>query len=651
MTRVDNWAPNPISSRWIKKRYRACKRFFLGFYLIKTNELSSLHQTNNNNTAISCGMNMNINHQPTISFTFILTLLLTLILAPTSFAADRLGEPIRFAIIGDRTGSHAPRVYQDIIKEIELLKPDFTIAVGDMIEGYTDDMDEIRQQWEEYVTLIEPLSAPIYHTPGNHDIWIDGTDASINLYKEFIGDLNYSFDHRGVHFVVMDNSRWGKIDELPQETIEWLTNDLQNNSEALYILVFYHIPYWFESLAQGLPDKLHDIFKEYGVDAVFTGHYHEFFADEYDGIIYTSIGSSGGIASPGITGLLYHFAWVTIDKDGIHIALIKNESVLPWDEVTAEEQVVVNKIKAEAVYSTTPVIVDAEMNITNATWEFTLKNPNTKIPLMTTMRWEIPEGWTVEPATLQINLNPGEKMPVKVILSCKGMLFPTPKFLLDIPYKEGATYEFSRQIMVKRQTICTYAKNQPKIDGIVNEGDIWKHADTQLFGPDGGKATTDDTAFYFAYDEKNLYIGTICQENKPDKIYASETVRDGAVYGEDCIGFFLVPPHGEGAFNNYQIYFNPNGTIFDQKITIEDENITAADLDWNVNCEVKTVKKYGLWTVEARIPLKELGVTKVKSGDQWQVNFRRKQKRLETSADWMIPVGYDPASYGIMVIE
>jgi hypothetical protein len=182
--------------------------------------------------------------------------------------------------------------------------------------------DEIRRQWEEYVTLIEPLSAPIYHTTGNHDIWIDGTDASVKLYKEFIGDLNYSFDHHGVHFVVMDNSRWEKIDELPQETIEWLTNDLQDNRDALYILVFYHIPFWFESLAQGLPDKLHDIFKEYGVDAVFTGHYHEYFADEYDGIIYTSIGSSGGIASLGVTGLLYHFPWVTIDKDGIGFFLV-----------------------------------------------------------------------------------------------------------------------------------------------------------------------------------------------------------------------------------------------------------------------------------------------------------------------------------------
>ena len=169
---------------------------------------------------------MNINRPPTfILFTLIITVLPTFILAPTPFAAERLGEPIRFAIIGDRTGIHTPGVYRDIIKEIELLKPDFTITVGDMIEGYTDDMDEILNQWEEYITLIEPLSAPIYHTPGNHDIWIDETDTSIKLYKEFIGDPNYSFDHRGVHFVVMDNSRWEKTDELPQETIEWLIND------------------------------------------------------------------------------------------------------------------------------------------------------------------------------------------------------------------------------------------------------------------------------------------------------------------------------------------------------------------------------------------------------------------------------------------
>ena len=51
---------------------------------------------------------------------------------------DLQDNPIRFAIIGDRTSGHIPGIYGQIVIEIERMKPDFVMTVGDMIEEEPD---------------------------------------------------------------------------------------------------------------------------------------------------------------------------------------------------------------------------------------------------------------------------------------------------------------------------------------------------------------------------------------------------------------------------------------------------------------------------------------------------------------------------------
>jgi hypothetical protein len=54
--------------------------------------------------------------------------------------------------------------------------------------------------------------------------------------------------------------------------------------------------------------------------------------------------------------------------------------------------------------------------------------------------------------------------------------------------------------------------------------------------------------------------------------------------------------------------------------------------------------------MEARIPLSELGATS-ESGSKLGLNFRRKQARLSTSADWMVPISYSPKTYGVLELK
>lgn len=100
----------------------------------------------------------------------------------------------------------------------------------------------------------------------------------------------------------------------------------------------FHKPFWYETIAENKPDILHNLFRNFGVDAVFTGHYHDYFSGEYDGILYTCVGSSGGVCDPGPTGLRYTFTWVTVDKKGISISPIKMGAVLAQNEMTVAER-------------------------------------------------------------------------------------------------------------------------------------------------------------------------------------------------------------------------------------------------------------------------------------------------------------------------
>jgi predicted phosphodiesterase len=201
-------------------------------------------------------------------------------------------HPIRFAVIGDRTGETQPGIYEQIVAEIERLKPEFVMTVGDMIEGYSQDTLPTPERWQEYLSIMEGLSVPVYYTPGNNDIV---TDDRAEAYKKYTGfDPYHSFDFGGVHIVVLDNSRWDSVEDFPGEQLTWLANDLTNNIGAEYSLVFYHKPFWYRTLADNKPDTLHNLFRAYGVDAVFSGHFHSYFVGEFDGIKYTNVGSSGG---------------------------------------------------------------------------------------------------------------------------------------------------------------------------------------------------------------------------------------------------------------------------------------------------------------------------------------------------------------------
>jgi hypothetical protein len=557
---------------------------------------------------------------------------------------DLTRYPVRIAILGDRTGEHQEGVFGECVKEAARLRPDLVITVGDMIEGYTSDTAQMRQEWEEYLGLIRPLTMPIYHTAGNHDITSDVMEPA---YRAYIGEPYYSFDHRGIHIVVLDNSRWDRLEEFPADQLAWVENDLATNQKACFTLVFFHQPYWYRTLGDGQEDYLHDLFQRYGVDAVFTGHFHKYFTGEFDGIEYTGVGSSGGSTEESPTGLLYHFAWVTIDGDGIHTAPIKKGAVLPWEVQTVSELRAAYMAETEGVTFSRPVLVGDDLTVLSSPVAVVLDNPLPESEYSDTLRWELPEGWSVLPPEYAFALSGDEQVTAEFTVTSRDKLYPLPAAVTQLPYAEGKTVNVNRTLEIARTAECFPAKGEVVIDGELNEA-CWQRPVSVLLGYEGDLSAQDSAAFCFAYDQDNLYLAVYCHESVIDSLFADMVERDDAVYTEDAVGLLYQPEPPKG--DVYQFYANPLGTVYDQHITQATDGYWSGSSVWNGSYEVKSSRGDDYYIVEARIPLGQLGVT-AKSGDEWRVNFRRKQRRLDSAAAFQVPWRYEPTSFGRLVFK
>ncbi len=554
--------------------------------------------------------------------------------------------PIRFAIIGDRTGEAQAGIYEQVIGEIERLKPEFVMTVGDQIEGYTSDTAVLNAEWKEYFGLLGSFSMPVHLTPGNHDITYDDMEKT---YRQHTG-LNpyYSFDHGGIHIVVLDNSRWYESDQMPSEQIEWLTNDLASNQQAVHTLVFYHVPGWYRTLSDNKPDTLHAIFRNYGVDAVFNGHWHSYFTGEFDGIKYTAVGTSGGHQNFRPGELEYHFVWVTIDNHGISIAPIKYESVLAWDVTPVSDIRYYETAKRLGIsFAGAAAVSEATLKVAASPVTVELHNFDSERALKDTVRWTVPEGWSVEPQQLYVEVPPGEMGTAAFEFSCDGDLYPLPEVSVNFPYQTDAVITAKRELRVAREAVCLPAENPPVIDGVMDEA-LWQSPRAGLLGDDGKPANVDSTEFYFAYDKDNLYLAVKCVESRMDSLRAAMTEQDDAVYTEDCVGFLYRPISPDDAV--YQLYVNPLGTTYDQKITQGSDGYWVGDNRWNGTYEIVTTRGDDLWQVEVRIPLAQFGASIV-NGQKWDFNFRRKQARLQSAGGWQIPHAYDPNGFGLLVMQ
>ena len=217
--------------------------------------------------------------------------------------------------------SMMPDLMQCLARDLAALRPEFILATGDIASTTTREaMLEARRQ-------MDGLGVPYYPMGGNHDFVVeDSRDWFREAFADRLpnGETYYSFDHNGLHFVVLDwhwvwsdgslhpeseaaiaksmdrtlaGARWA----LPRTMLKWLENDLAQGDSPTIVAVHYP--------AVRIPERLrHPEMKDGGclengqaliallkrhprVKALFSGHVHVHFIEPLNGLTQVVTGA------------------------------------------------------------------------------------------------------------------------------------------------------------------------------------------------------------------------------------------------------------------------------------------------------------------------------------------------------------------------
>ena len=116
-------------------------------------------------------------------------------------------------------------------------QPEFIVFTGDLTHT-TDDPKERRQRMAEFRDIVAALKVKdVRYMPGEHDASLDRGEAFI----EFFGPTHYTFDHKGVHFIVVDNVS-DPAARIGDEQLQWMAADLAKQPKDARIVVLTHRP-------------------------------------------------------------------------------------------------------------------------------------------------------------------------------------------------------------------------------------------------------------------------------------------------------------------------------------------------------------------------------------------------------------------------
>jgi len=153
-------------------------------------------------------------------------------------------------------------------------QPDFIVFTGDLTHT-TDDPKERRRRLAQFKDMVSELKTrTIRFMPGEHDGSLDRSEA----FKEAFGETHYTFDHKGVHFIVLDNVSDPRA-IVGDEQLAWMKQDLDKQDANARIVVLTHrplfplYPQWDWATRDG--DKALELLMPHRNVTVFYGHIHQ----------------------------------------------------------------------------------------------------------------------------------------------------------------------------------------------------------------------------------------------------------------------------------------------------------------------------------------------------------------------------------------
>ena len=240
-------------------------------------------------------------------------------------------DNFQFAIVGDRTGEARDRIFEDAVWKVNELQPEFVMCVGDLIEGYTEDEDELNRQWDEFNNIVGEFEMPFFYVVANHDIT---NEIMLPIWKRRLGRQYYHFIYREVLFLCLnseDPSRAHEFSNFGDAQLEYFKDVLEDSTDVRWTLVFLHKPMWEYSDSTNWT-KMERLLSGRAY-TVFAGHEHEYAKAVRNGQNYYRLATTGGGSElAGLEdGSFDHIMWVTMTDQGPQVVNLMLDGIFDDD--------------------------------------------------------------------------------------------------------------------------------------------------------------------------------------------------------------------------------------------------------------------------------------------------------------------------------
>ncbi len=151
---------------------------------------------------------------------------------------------------------------------------EFSLWLGDITDRSTEPEFIVSRQ------TLERCDRPWYPVRGNHDVK-DG------LYEKYFGELNYSFEHGGWKFLMLD-SNGPKETLIDEARMQWLREQIAATDPGTPMVLCCHHPLILGGIVPlvGAPEIL-ALFERHSLKAVLVGHLHTNQEHTVDGVLHT----------------------------------------------------------------------------------------------------------------------------------------------------------------------------------------------------------------------------------------------------------------------------------------------------------------------------------------------------------------------------
>ena len=205
--------------------------------------------------------------------------------AATTDNMTRAGGGFSFVQISDSHIGFNKAANQDVAGTLQIaidkinalpVTPDLMLHTGDITQSSKP------SEFDAAAQIIKGAKVgETFYVPGEHDTsFDDGTIYMQRFGKNTQGNGYYSYTHKGVHFIGLNNSR--QLDGLGQlgaDQLTWLKKDLASLPASTPIVVFAHIPLWmvYPQWGWGTSDGETALgyLKRFGSVTVLNGHIHQ----------------------------------------------------------------------------------------------------------------------------------------------------------------------------------------------------------------------------------------------------------------------------------------------------------------------------------------------------------------------------------------